>query len=123
MPHFFYTHDSAIFQAILNCERYVCSALEFCRRLEVVTTLVWLYKQPSSTSMTYPNLGLPTYRRVGILQIIHERSDESLMQEAEYQEIMLIGTTTVRKVIRDSEVILGEILVLALGCVMVLRLK
>jgi hypothetical protein len=85
--------------------------------------LVWLYNQPSSTSTTYPNLGLPMYRRVGILPIIHERSDESLMQEAEYQEIMLIGTTTVRKVIRDSEVILGEILVLALGCVMVLRLK
>jgi hypothetical protein len=45
--------------------------------------------QHKSDSATYPSLPLPMYRRVGILAIIHERSNESLMQEAEYQEIML----------------------------------
>jgi len=46
--------------------------------------------QPSSASATHLSLGLPMYRRTGILTIIYERSDESLMREAEYQEITLI---------------------------------
>src|SRR3954453_23622300 len=60
------------------------------RRLTQKTTANSAPYQHKSDSATYPSLPLPMHRRVGILAIIHERSDESLMQKAEYQEIMLI---------------------------------